>query len=109
MDTSINFLKLIEKLLIRGNVNMKNKIKKVIGAVSLVGALLVSGAQAADAATKPGNLIPIRNKEFNDTVEEYKWLGNDTVRIFFRDDEGKYYWDDFECVTVEKGVCYVYE
>ncbi|MFP6333474.1 hypothetical protein [Bacillus sp. X2(2017)] len=88
---------------------MKNKIKKVIGAVSLVGALLVSGAQAADAATKPGNLIPIRNKQFPDTVEEYRWLGNDQVRIFFRDSEGKYYWDDFDCVTVEKGVCYVYE
>lgn len=88
---------------------VKGKAKKVLGAVAIVGALLASGAQAADAATKPGNLIPIRNKQFDDKVEEYRWLGNDQVRIFFRDSEGKYYWDDFDCVTVEKGVCYVYE
>ncbi|MED3627828.1 hypothetical protein P4478_12255 [Bacillus subtilis] len=88
---------------------LKTNVKKALGTVAIVGALLASGAQAADAATKPGNLIPIRNKEFDDTVEEYKWLGNDQVRIFFRDSEGKYYWDDFDCVLVEKGVCYVYE
>ncbi|MED1125671.1 hypothetical protein [Bacillus atrophaeus] len=87
----------------------KNKAKKVLGAVAVVGALLVSGASAADAATKPGNLIPIRNKKFDDKVDEYRWLGNNTVRIFFRDSDGYYYWDDFECVTVEGGVCYVYE
>ncbi|AMQ71227.1 MULTISPECIES: hypothetical protein [Bacillus] len=88
---------------------LKSKFKKIAGATALVGALLVSGVQAADAATKPGNLIPIRNKQFDDKVEEYRWLGNDTVRIFFRDSEGKYYWEDFECVTTEGGVCYVYE
>ncbi|MCY7865919.1 hypothetical protein P8918_13160 [Bacillus spizizenii] len=88
---------------------IKNKAKKVLGAVAIVGALLASGAPAADAATKPGNLTPIRNKQFDDKVEEYRWLGNDTVRIFFRDSDGKYYWDDFTCVTVTNGVCYVYE
>ncbi len=31
----------------------KSKTKKVLGAVAIVGALLASGAQAADAATKP--------------------------------------------------------
>ncbi|WP_039076323.1 hypothetical protein [Bacillus sp. MSP13] len=87
----------------------KSKMRKAVGAVALVGALLASGAQAADAATKPGNLTPIRNKQFDDKVEEYRWLGNDTVRIFFRDSDGKYYWDDFTCVAVDNGVCYVYE
>ncbi|MFA1781164.1 hypothetical protein ACDX77_12705 [Bacillus velezensis] len=88
---------------------LKSKFKKIAGVTALVGALLLSGAQAADAATKPGNLIPIRNKQFDDKVEEYKWLGSDQVRIFFRDSDGNYYFDDFDCVTVKGGVCYVYE
>lgn len=87
----------------------KSKMRKAVGAVALVGALLVSGAQAADAATKPGDLTPIRNKQFDDKVEEYRWLGNGQVRIFFRDSEGKYYMEDFDCVTVKEGVCYVYK
>ncbi|MGR0121648.1 hypothetical protein [Bacillus halotolerans] len=87
----------------------KSKAKKVLGAVAIVGALLASGAPAADAATKPGNLIPIRNKKFDDKVDEYRWLGDNQVRIFFRDSDGNYYWDDFDCVTVQGGVCYVYE
>lgn len=91
---------------------LKSKFKKIAGATALVGPCqYLEYKQAAEAATKPGNLIPIRNKQFDDKVEEYRWLGvgNDTVRIFFRDSEGKYYWEDFECVTTEGGVCYVYE
>ncbi|RAP23692.1 hypothetical protein C2W59_02538 [Bacillus pumilus] len=88
---------------------IKSKTKKLLGTVAIVGAMLVSGVHVADAATKPGNLVPIRNKKFDDKVEEYKWLGNAQVRIYFRDSAGNSYWDDFDCVTVTNGVCYVYE
>ncbi|MGS0903691.1 hypothetical protein ACVA6F_05680 [Bacillus altitudinis] len=86
-------------------------LKKVIGAMFVAGALFVSGIPVNAEPVKPGDLTPIRNK--HKTGEEFKWMGYENgvgkVRIYFRDDNGDSYYDDFYCVKVIEGTCYVYK
>lgn len=85
----------------------KSKIKKIVGAVALVGALLVSGSPAVNAAVKPEDLTPIRNK-YKDAYQ-FQWNGNNKVTVFWRDSNGESIHDTFDCVTVIDGTCYVYK
>ncbi|KXZ21855.1 hypothetical protein [Bacillus nakamurai] len=85
----------------------KSKIKKIAGAVAFAGVLLVSGSPAVSAAVHPGDLTPIRDK-YKDGYQ-FQWNGDGTVTVFFRDGEGRSYYDTYTCVSIIDGTCYVYK
>ncbi|QOQ54681.1 hypothetical protein [Bacillus amyloliquefaciens] len=86
---------------------LKSKLKKIVGATALVGAILVSGSPAVNAVVKPEDLTPIRNK-YKDAYQ-FQWNGNNSVTVFWRDSNGDSYSRDYTCVTVIDGTCYVYK
>ncbi|AYK76538.1 hypothetical protein P8807_05275 [Bacillus subtilis] len=85
----------------------KNKIKKVVGAVALVGALLVAGSPAK-AETLPG-LIWVMDK-YTDAFkfDLFTKNGNEKwVYVYTRLSNGKVDVQEVKCETIYQSRCYV--